>query len=420
MAAFNYRDLIRLVPVSHWQLYCDSRCVEIPQSKPWDDTDEAQKQADIKAAIEALEGEQREKIYGELRQVLAMAKPQGMRALYNAVERWDGAVRQWEQMVSDAQRMLDALVCRPEALQTAQAILQADEQIGRKLWARLFISEGERMDISKEAVGALEKAISDSFTQPKAKPRACEIDVLNRHLDGSIQLDIRLEADQQRNLEFAEDNRTHWRDVRPTKPMTIIYHPVAGVLDMLVPGGKKARDKILPALGEHLFGKALQSLEKQAPLFLLNHLLQGLHPPSDSGLDLMSYGVSSVGLTHCRFKAQVEPALDIELRTKPKATDVLKAIELRGLQALVGTGYTLDQATVSLHFEAGPKTKARILHMHLRPTGINNRSDMDEGDVLLCERLLQALGVMEQLPEPEAEDDAMGSALSESESIAAV
>lgn len=404
MAAFNYRDLIRLIPVADWLEYSASRNFEIKQSQSWAEVDETVKQTDIKAAIESLEGAQREAVYKELRQVYAMANPNGVYALKNAVPEWDGVLKLWEEMVSDAQRVLDALMNRAGVLQRAQAILQADAQIGRRVRMRLMLPEGPAMSTESEQISALEQAISEKFTQPKARKRACEIDVLKRHLDGSTQLDIRLEADHQRNLEFADDNRTHWRNVRPTKPMTVIYHPVAGVLDLLVPGGKKVREKLLPLLGEHLFDGALEAQEQLEPLLLLNRLLQGLTPPSDSGLDLMSYGVTGIGLTHCRLRAPTEPAMDIELRTKPKGADVLQGIQNRGLASIIGRGYTVDQATVSLYF-ATAAGKERVLHMQLRPSGINNRADLEERDLRLCEQLLKALSVMEQLPEDQIDDE---------------
>lgn len=416
MAAFNYRDLIRLIPIADWLKYSESRNFEIKQSQLWNEADEATKQADIKTAIEALEGEQREHIYRELRQVYTMANARGMHALKNAVEIWDGITKEWDAMVSDAQRMLDALMRRPDVLRKAQAFLQADDLIGRRVWERLELPTCEDMSTQPESIQALEGAIGASFTLPKAKLRACEIDVLTRHLDGSVQLDIRLEADHQRNLEFAPDNRTQWRDVRPTQPMTVIYHPASGVLDMLVPGGKKAREKLLPILGEHLFGHPLQPQVTSKPLLFLNRLLLGLTPPTDSGFDLLGRGVTAQKLTHCRFKAQVEPAMDIELRTKPRANDLLTCITERKLQPMIGRGFTVDQATVSLSLAASAGGKERWLHMHLRPAGINNRADLNSEDLQMCEDFLKALGVMEQLDqaqedvpmlEPEVEQETL-------------
>lgn len=65
--------------------------------------------------------------------------------------------------------------------------------------------------------------------------------MLTRHLDGGVQLDIRVEDNLQRSLEFGADDKTMWRDVRPPLRMTAIIYPESGVIDLLVVGGEKAR-----------------------------------------------------------------------------------------------------------------------------------------------------------------------------------
>lgn len=63
--------------------------------------------------------------------------------------------------------------------------------------------------------------------------------VLDRHLDGGLQLGILIEDNAQRKLEFGEDNRTHWRDIRPPMEIDIVIYPATGVIELMAPGGAK-------------------------------------------------------------------------------------------------------------------------------------------------------------------------------------
>ena len=40
MAAFNYRDLVRLIPPRSWQFYFNVRFIELPEGATWEQPDE--------------------------------------------------------------------------------------------------------------------------------------------------------------------------------------------------------------------------------------------------------------------------------------------------------------------------------------------------------------------------------------------
>lgn len=82
-----------------------------------------------------------------------------------------------------------------------------------------------------------------------------QVDSLDRHLDGGLQLGILIEDNAQRQLEFGEDNRAYWRDVRPPMGMDVVIYPASGVIDILAPGGSKTQKTMLDHLGKHIFRK---------------------------------------------------------------------------------------------------------------------------------------------------------------------
>jgi hypothetical protein len=87
------------------------------------------------------------------------------------------------------------------------------------------------------------------------------------------------------------------------------------------------------------------------------------------------------------------------------APDALECVRVQHTATLMGTGFNFISATVSLYFmPEGDSKKGRALHIGLKPTGISNLRDMEEADARLAEKLVLALGVMQQPPTAEAAD----------------
>ena len=68
MAAFNYRLLIHQVPARTWQFYFNSRKIDLQDNRGWNMPEEKLITA-LVDATDALEIEQRQHIYSELRRV---------------------------------------------------------------------------------------------------------------------------------------------------------------------------------------------------------------------------------------------------------------------------------------------------------------------------------------------------------------
>jgi len=402
MAAFNYRDLIRQVPPRSWQYYFQARGIALPEGDDW--TQEAESlHKPILQALEALPESQQSPIYAELRRVKALANQRGIQALSNAVPLGDAMLEDFEHHASDAERALWALANWPQRFDIAEAFLRANAQVGGRSWRRLYLPPEQVLHCQPEDIDGLRKTLALAFTPKKGPPRACEIDVLTRHLDGGVQLDMRIEDNMQLSFEFGPDNRTFYRKVRPPLPMTVILYPVSGVIDLLVPGGEKARNKVLGPLGTHVFHHPIEPLAVPQALFLLNRLRQGVWPDEHSGLDLRDHGVSKARLSECRVRSKCTPACDYSI--KPPGDfdnpDVLDCVRAQKTHILMSQGFDILDAVVSLYFDpVGDAKKHRVLHIVLRPTGIANLCDMEDADAKLAEALMRALGVMQDPPVP--------------------
>lgn len=402
MAALNYRDLVRLIPPRSWQFYFNARVIELPEGAAWDQP-VGELLEPILTALEALNDGEQLAVYAELRRVKSLANLRGIQALRNTVPLADAMLEDFEHHVSDAERALWAMTNWPARFAIAEAFMNADAEVGKRIWRRIHLPPGQVLHCTPADIDPLRQALALAFTPRKGRPRACEIDVLTRHLDGGMQLDIRVEDNLQRNLEFGSDDRTLWRDIRPPLRMTVIIYPDSGVMDLLVVGGEKARKKVLAPLGAHVFKHSIEPVAVPQPLFLLNRLREGVSPDEHSGLDLRDHGVDKVRLSECRVRSATPPLCDYQIKppSEKDAPDALACVRAQHIDTLMSSGFNIISAVVSLFFDpVGDFKKGRVLHIGLKPTGISNLRDMEEVDARLAEKLMRALGVMQDPPTP--------------------
>ena len=402
MAALNYRDLVRQIPPRSWQFYFNARGIALPEGADWTQPADALHKP-IQTALEALTGGQHDTVYAELLRVKAMAHRRGIQALCNTVPLGDAMLDDFELHSSDTERALWALANWPERFKMAESFVRANAKVGKFSARRLHLPPEQVLHCQADDIDALSKKLALAFTPKKGPPRACEIDVLTRHLDGGVQLDMRIEDNMQLSFEFGPNNRTFYRKVRPPLPMTVILYPVNGVIDLLVPGGEKARNKVLGPLGAHVFHHPIEPIAVPQALFLLNRLRQGVWPDEHSGLDLRDHGVAKARLSQCRVRSKCTPACDYSI--KPPGDfdnpDVLDCVRAQKTDVLMSQGFDILDAVVSLYFDpVGDAKKHRVLHIVLRPTGIANLCDMEDADAKLAEALMRALGVMQDPPVP--------------------
>jgi len=398
MAAFNYRRLIHQVPARTWQFYFQARAIALPEKHDWGMP--AARLADqIIALTEQLDAHQSKIVLGELRRVHALADRRGIDAIRN-VAKPDAALHDdFIKLSCDAERALWTMANWPELVDRAEAILSTNLRTGTRGWKRLRFPPCESLFRSAEDIRALELGIGEAFTPRKGTPRACQIESIDRHLDGGVQFAMLVEDNVQRQLEFADDNRTHWRDVRPPMKLDAVIYPATGVMDIQAPGGEKARNKLLPLLGKHLFRKTLQTEAIDVPMFFLNRLRDGFELFDDSQVDLAAHGVEKIRLSQARLHANLPPLCDYTIKPpgQKNAPDVLACVKAQQIDhVLLSQGFNIIEAVVTLYFLPVSDDKpGRVLHIELKQSGISNLRDMDEADAQLAEALLQAWGVME-------------------------
>lgn len=401
MAAFNYRQLIRQVPARTWMFYFQARKVELPPGQEWP-TSPDKLCSTVIDIINALPGPQGQSVYAELRRVHELANRWGVNALRNTAAPDAALHDDFPKLSSDAERALWVMANWPEQFAAAEAIYSVNQRIGKRGWKRLQIPPVDNLFRETEDIRALELALATAFTPRKGMPRACQIDVLDRHLDGGVQLGILIEDNAQRQLEFGDDNRVHWRDIRPPMSMDVVIYPMSGVIDILAPGGAKTQQTLLEHLGKRVFRQTLQPKDVEKPMFFLNRLRDGFELFDDTEVDLDAHRVERIRLSQARVRAVHRPIFDCVIKPpgEKEAPDVLACLQARQLSSvLMSQGFNIIEAVVTLYFEpVQPGKSSRVLHIELKQSGISNLRNMDEADARLAEALLRAWGVMQSVP----------------------
>lgn len=407
MAAFNYRQLIRQVPAHAWKFYLQSRKLELPSELADDKLVDT-----VTEIFDALPAAQSEALYAELRRVHELANQRGVDALRNTAAPDSAIHEDFTKFSSDAERALWVMANWPEQFATAEAIYAVSLRIGKRGWKRLQVPPVDALFRGHEDIRALEVALATAFTPRKGTPRACQIDTLDRHLDGGVQLGILIEDNAQRQLEFGDDNRAHWRDIRPPMAMDVVIYPGSGVIDVLAPGGAKTQKTLLEHLGKHVFKAVLKPKDVEKPMFFLNRLRDGFELFDNSECDLAAHRVEHIRLSQAKVRAIHPPICDYLIKPpgEKDAPDVLACLTAQQISPiLMGQGFNIIDAVVSLYFEpVQPGKASRVLHVDLKQSGISNLRDMEEADARLVESLLRALGVMQSPAASKAVEEPLG------------
>jgi hypothetical protein len=341
-------------------------------------------------------------LVSEVQRIHAMATREGIHALRNVSPTTHALHDEFAQLTGDTERSVWAHVHAPDVFALAELAVHTDQRLGKRGWQRLQIPACEQVFSDISDINALEKSLSTLFTKRGQTPRVCEIDIFERHLDGGLQLRIFIEDDVQRNLEFGEDDRTHWRTVRPPISVDLIYIRSTGVVDVIATGGSKLRDQLVCTFGQHVLRQSVTPRSIVTPRFLLNRLKKGLALPSHDALTQLhpsAIAIRSVRLLSAKFRAIAQPALDVDFKASPEVTvpDVLANLQQRSLATpFLATGFDIIAAVVTVSFVGANGLPGRKpLHIELRPTGIANLREMSESDQALAQGLLVYWGVME-------------------------
>jgi len=398
MSAFNYRQLVRKVSTSTWKVYLQERKIDFLDQKLWDKPSKEIRKK-ILETLESLPMEQVKLIYPELRRVHDMANWQGINAMLNRAFNNSALQDDFQRLPGDADRALWVMVYWPDLFADSEALYKVDVRNGKRGWKGFEVPCVDNLFRAPEDIDALKKDFDCAFSKRKELPRTCEIETLDRHLNGGVQLGIKIGDSLQRQQEYDENNRTIWRTYRPPIDMNVVIYPDKGEIHILAPGGKKTQKIILELLGKHLFRKVLNPRSIQQPIFFLNRL-KNADALFDSIEDKINkHHIAGIRLSHVRVRSSTPTICDFDIHPPgySDAADVTTCLDsLQLMEGLMGPSFNIVDAIITLYFHPSqPGEKNRALHIKLKQSGISNLCDMEEADARLAKDLLLAWGLMQ-------------------------
>ena len=396
MSVFNPRHLFRQIPAPSWQSYFESRAVDLPIDLDW--TIEESLLADrLIQVYENLDIPRKTAVTAELRRVHALATPRGIDALLNAHE--DPIARQWQfrSLSNIPERVLSVFVENARIFEAAEAVLFFDAGKDKRVWKRHDIRVCDPVDRTEEAIQSFASALADKLSPRQGPRRACQIDLCDRHLDGTVQVTLYLETDPNDPVEFVGEGLQR-RPTRPATTLALVYHAEAGIVDTVGRGGDKVHVPLIKLFARHLLKREVKPERVKRPVFHLNRLRYGLMFPEDCGLDLVAEGVDCIRMKSTRLKSYQPPMLDLTAVVpgdpRAEATDEACRFHLQERTPFLGP-FNLVEATISIHFiPRDGKKPITPAHLEVKQSGQSNLRELGEHSAL-AERLLRALRVTE-------------------------
>lgn len=397
MSAFNPHHLIRQIPATTWQRYFTARSMAVPDDVDWAGDENAVSDSLI-TLLDALPPAQQAYVHAELRHVHHLATSKGMEALLNASDN-DGVLREaFGTLRTHAERALWVLIHWPHTFMAAEALLQFDKRVGKRSWKRHTIKITEPVSRETADIEALQGALSVMFSQRQKVPRACQVDICDRYLDGGVQVSVYLEEDPNDLVEFIDQGMRR-RTTRPATTLALVYYPTSGIIDTVGPGGAKIHQPLVTLFARHLLKQEVKPESVQQPMFYLNRLRHGLDLPENSPIDLEALGIRHLRLRRARLKSMQAPLCEFWVGVPADHGEccVLSASQ-RHLKEhdLFRGAFHLVEAHISVYFMPDRASqRGRVVNIELKHSGISNLRDLDEQDAKLAEQLLCAWRIAE-------------------------
>lgn len=396
MSVFNPRHLFRQIPAPSWQSYFESRAVDLPMEFDW--TVEESLLADhLIQVYETLDTPLKTAVTAELRRVHALATPRGIDALLNAHADPIARQLQFKALANPPERALSVLVENASLFEAAEVVLFFDNGKEKRVWKRHDIRVSDPVDRTEEAMQSFATALADKLSPRQGPRRACQIDLCDRHLDGTVQVTLYLETDPNDPVEFVGEGLRR-RPTRPATTLALVYHADAGIVDTVGLGGDKVHLPLITLFARHLLKREVKPERVKRPLFHLNRLRYGLMFPEDCGLDLVAEGVDCIRFKSTRLISHQPPMLDlmasVPVDPRAEATDEACRFHLQERTPFLGP-FNLVEATISIHFiPRDGKKPITPAHLEVKQSGQSNLRELGEHSAL-AERLLRALRVTE-------------------------
>ena len=403
----SYRSFLRNLPVKSplVRSFLAARGFEPDETMNWE-AEEPQVFKQLAAGIAQYEdGTVRDHVIGDLGHIAQLADAAGTLQIINVSLDRPAIAAGFADLETPEQRALWLHEAHPDKFSEALEVRFFDERAGRSTCHDLKI-QGE-VDRSESARQDLASRVAAFYRQKLGAGQACEVEVIDRYQEQSVQVTIYVQDLSNHRIEF-DAGQLHRRRSFPAIEVALIYHPTTGYAETVGKGGQAYHQQWVADFAAAMLHQEVSPDRILPQPYKLNNLLYGvaIHDAASLGIEC----VFLKSLTLLNLSTGLEMTFKVTGRQKRHC--VLDQIAQQfphenPLHRLL----LVTQGTITVHFYplVGAR-RGRVVSLELNCKGKSNLARLEENHRQLFVKLLPEWGVTEQAqalqtPDPEGGPD---------------
>lgn len=405
--SISYRSFLRNLPIKSplVRSFLATRGFESGESVTW----EAEEPQVFKQLVECIaqyeDGAVRDRVIGDLGHVAQLANEAGTLQIINVSLDRPAIAAGFADLETPEQRALWLHETHPDKFAEALEVRFFDDRASRSTCHDLKIQA--EVDRSESARQALATRVADFYRQKLGAGQACEVEVIDRYREQSVQVTIYVQDLSNHRIEF-DAGQLHRRRSFPAIEVALIYHPTTGYAETVGKGGQAYHQQWVADFAAAMLHQEVSPDRILPQPYKLNNLLYGVAIHEAASLGIECIFLKSLTLLNLStgfemtFKStgrqQRHCVLDQIAQQFPQENPLHRLL-------------LVTQATITVHFYplAGHR-RGRVVSLELNCKGKSNLGRLEEKYRQLFKKLLPLWRVTElaldrHSPDPEGGPD---------------
>lgn len=389
---FSFKHFVRTVPARTLRPFLESRQFAAVGQIDWS-AEESELAKAVIAAIESADPATHDHIVSDMQEASQLADEAGERAIRNVSPAGANVVPLFAALDNAAERALALYYTQPNVFEDALEVRFFDDRSGNPSAKRFDLKHKGSVSRAAKDCRALAAEIAAFYREKEGCGNSCEVEILDRRLEGAVQVTVYVEDLANSRPEF-EHGALKRRRSHPAKEVALVYTPATGIADTVARGGPEYHDELVVAFAKHLLGVTIKPDTVKPQIYKLLALKKGVAVPNQA-----KYGIDSIRLKSLTF-VPLDGAggyLSIEA---PGRGGGLCASEW--LDRYLPTDnpmrqpFTIVQAAIAVRFlpEDGKK-RARSLTLKFTRSGLSNLQQFSEADRSMLQGFMVHWGLID-------------------------
>jgi len=395
--SLSYRSFLRNLPIQSALLreFLEKRAFDPGAEFDWE-TEEvkvARRLADRIAGYEPARV--RDQVIADLGRVAQLADEAGDRQMRTVCGDQPTFTETFALLESPEERALWLHEHHPDKFDEAVEARFFDDRAGAASTTRHDLKVKRSVDRSAEARAALEAAIAAFYRKRHGSGQGCEVEIIDRHLEGTVQVTVYVQDLSNHRAEF-DEGRLRRRRSFPAIESAINYHPTTGVADTVAKGGAEFHAHLAAAFAEFLLHTRIDPERIRPRTYKLENLIHGvkLVDPASRGLECVR--LKSITVIDFATGLMI-PFIGIGRGNRQSVeAQIAKAFPQENP---LHRNMLVVAAQISLHFfPVAGEPRRRTLVLKFGRNGQSNLDKLEEKDRRLVEPLMVEWGLVDAPP----------------------